>query len=537
MRLNSTAARLILLALIVSNASCAYSRPAATAADLSSSVPQQGGAQTGTFIAIEGADLRTKLDAALSKAKAAAPRTPFWSAYSFDVRSGVAIDPGVSEFHGSMSNAGDISIFVGTSNGRTVETRNLGVFLLRDAGSGAIKRVEIYNLEKRREYSGYPVYWLGRAGNEESLSFLRALTEPSQSTNTNQPALNAEHATLAIGLHDDARVGEMLKTLVRNSNNTKIRATSVFMLGQIGGETVFLADIVRDEKQNEELRESAAHAIGESRDKTALTTLQSLYERVANRDVRGSIIHAVADNDDKDAAYAFVLRVAKTDADHEARQQAVHRLAEFERESVIDDLMRIYASDRDKEVRESVLHSLSEIENPRAQAKLIEIARSGDDPELRAQAIHRLGEKDTEAMVDDLMKIYDADRNTEVREQILHAFSEMTNARAEEKLFEIARRSDSREMRQQAIHWIGERAGQRSLALLSETANSANADTEVQMQAVHAISERPADEAIPLLIKIAKTHPNAEVRRNAMHWLGESEDPRAVEFFKEVLGK
>ena len=57
------------------------------------------------------------------------------------------------------------------------------------------------------------------------------------------------------------------------------------------------------------------------------------------------------------------------------------------------------------------------------------------------------------------------------------------------------------------------------------------------MQAVRAISERSADEAVPLLIKIAKTHPNQLVRRQAIRALGESGDPRAVEYFREVLAK
>jgi len=34
-------------------------------------------------------------------------------------------------------------------------------------------RMEVYNLERKREYAGYPVYWLGRANNEESLNYLR----------------------------------------------------------------------------------------------------------------------------------------------------------------------------------------------------------------------------------------------------------------------------------------------------------------------------------------------------------------------------
>jgi len=54
---------------------------------------------------------------------------------------------------------------------------------------------------------------------------------------------------------------------------------------------------------------------------------------------------------------------------------------------------------------------------------------------------------------------------------------------------------------------------------------------------VRAIGERHSDESVPLLIKIAKTHPNQMVRKQAIRSLGESGDPRAIEFFREVLSK
>jgi HEAT repeat protein len=532
----------ILAALVLSNVSCAYSRstPAAATAEfmLKAEEGQTNKAQAQSFITVAGADLKDKLEGALKKAHAASPaKALFWSAYSFDVRSGVAVDPTVHEFHGYMDNSGNTTVFVGTSNGMTVETRNLGLFILRDAASGAIERVEIYNLDKRREYGGYPVYWLDRAGNDESLAYLRGLVESSQgSAAARQQSLIAEHAALAIGLHDDQRVGGLLKDFVRNSRDQKIRSTSVFWLGQVG-EQAFLADLVRNEKEDSDLRSHAAHAIGESHDKTALSTLQSLYQTVSNRDVRRSLIHAIAENEDTDAAIAFLLKVAKSDPDREARQQAVHRLGEVERESIIDDLMKIYASESDSDVKQAVLHSLAEMEYPRAQSKLLEIARTDADPDLRRQAIHRLGEKGGDAIIDELTKMYDAERSQDVKQQILHAFSEMESRRAEDKLFAVARSDSNREMRKMAIHWIGERAGQRSLELLRDTVNSNGADTEVQMQAVHAISERPTEEAVPLLIKIARTHPNSEVRKMAIHRLGESDDPRAVEFFREVLSK
>jgi HEAT repeat protein len=67
--------------------------------------------------------------------------------------------------------------------------------------------------------------------------------------------------------------------------------------------------------------------------------------------------------------------------------------------------------------------------------------------------------------------------------------------------------------------------------------DSSDDDTEVQKQAVFAISQRPRDEAVPLLIKIAKTHSKPAVRKQAIFWLGQTGDERALEFFKEVLTK
>src|SRR5688572_24748103 len=127
-----------------------------------------------SFTTVEGADLMTKLEAA--QARGRTRQTPYWSAYTFDVRPGVAIDPAVREFRGSINQIGDTTVFVGTTpDGLPVETRSLAVFLLREPAGNQITRLEIYNLERKREYSGYPVYWLGRANNEESLNYLRAI--------------------------------------------------------------------------------------------------------------------------------------------------------------------------------------------------------------------------------------------------------------------------------------------------------------------------------------------------------------------------
>ncbi len=339
------------------------------------------------FQPVEGATLRARLDAAVRQGRAASPAARFWTAWSFDVRPGLTVD---LEYNGA-------------NPGAERETRNLGIFLLHEAEGGGIARLEVFNLDRQREYSGYRVFWLGRGGNEESLAQIRPLAAAGQ------PERVAEHAVLAIAAHDDPRVSGLLREFARQSAVVSVRKSAVFWLGQIGGETAFLAETIRNPNENVEVRKQAAFACGVSRDADALATLQSIYPGIENREVKKQIIFAASVNRDADAAIDFLIRTARTDADREARKQA--------------------------------------------------------------------------------------------------------------------------------LFWLGQKAGARSLGALNEAVESNDADTEVQRQAVFAISQRPRDEAVPALIRIARTHPKPAVRKQAIFWLGQTGDERAVDFFKEVLSK
>ena len=59
--------------------------------------------------------------------------------------------------------------------------------------------------------------------------------------------------------------------------------------------------------------------------------------------------------------------------------------------------------------------------------------------------------------------------------------------------------------------------------------------SDVKKKAVFALSQLPKDEGVPRLIDVAKTNRNPEVRKQAMFWLGQSGDARALAFFEDVL--
>ncbi len=89
--------------------------------------------------------------------------------------------------------------------------------------------------------------------------------------------------------------------------------------------------------------------------------------------------------------------------------------------------------------------------------------------------------------------------------------------------------------RRSAIFWLGQAAGAAATAALDSIASDGNGDRDVRKHAVFALSQRTIHDGIPALIRIARSNRDPELRRTALFWLGQSEDPRALDLFEEIL--
>jgi hypothetical protein len=104
------------------------------------------------------------------------------------------------------------------------------------------------------------------------------------------------------------------------------------------------------------------------------------------------------------------------------------------------------------------------------------------------------------------------------------------------QLLRMARDTKVREeTRRQAVFWLGQAAGDQAAKGLDSIAADSGGDIEIRKQAVFALSQRPADEGVPILIRIARSNRHPELRKTALFWLGQSEDPRALTLFEEIL--
>jgi HEAT repeat protein len=106
--------------------------------------------------------------------------------------------------------------------------------------------------------------------------------------------------------------------------------------------------------------------------------------------------------------------------------------------------------------------------------------------------------------------------------------------RATDRLITMARDAKSSAVRGNALFWVAQRAGDRAVGTI--TLALEDPETEIRKKAVFALSQLPKDEGVPKLIELARSHRDPAVRKQAMFWLGQSRDPRALAFFEQVLG-
>jgi hypothetical protein len=88
--------------------------------------------------------------------------------------------------------------------------------------------------------------------------------------------------------------------------------------------------------------------------------------------------------------------------------------------------------------------------------------------------------------------------------------------------------------RKQAMFWLSVQAGDR---VDGDGPDSSSPDTEIKKQAVFALSQQRRDESVSTLIEVARRNRDPDVRRSALFWLGQSNDPRAVSVFEEILSR
>jgi hypothetical protein len=173
--------------------------------------------------------------------------------------------------------------------------------------------------------------------------------------------------------------------------------------------------------------------------------------------------------------------------------------------------------------------------DPAADPALEELVAQNQPEQIRRQAIFWLGNARGQRGFEIVSRVVREDPSDKIREHAIFALTQNKDPRALEVVASVAHKDPSPRVRGQALFWLAQRAGQKIAESAINDAIANDPETEVKKKAVFALTQMPSGEGVPLLIQVVRTNRNPEVRKQAMFWLGQSKDDRALAFIEEVL--
>jgi hypothetical protein len=203
-------------------------------------------------------------------------------------------------------------------------------------------------------------------------------------------------------------------------------------------------------------------------------------------------------------------------------------------EASLEWLVSVAESGAPKRVATGAVAALAHHDGPGADRRLRSLALdAAGDRELRESAIFWSGAArgaDGFALLDEAL---DGELDAELRRHALFALTLSSHPGALARLHRAATGDRDPEVRGQALFWLAQTGDDRAAGWIL-AAIEKDADREVREQGVFALAQ--LDDGAGHLMRLLREATDPGIRRQALFWLGQSEDPRALAALEEVLG-
>jgi HEAT repeat protein len=237
---------------------------------------------------------------------------------------------------------------------------------------------------------------------------------------------------------------------------------------------------------------------------------------------------------------AMLIDLTRSDPNQSVREQAVFWLGQVHTDRAAAALEEIATASRDMALREKAVHALNEQGSPRATALLRRFAESADTPSsVRERAIFSLGQKRSSENAEFLRSLFGklgkGASNDELRKKIMFSLSQMHGVGNDRWLLAIALDgSNSEDLRGEAL-WTAGEAGIPGADLVS--IYDKLSDPQVKEKLIWVLSGSRDRASSDKLVAIAQKDPDREMRKKAMFWLGQKNDPRIRQILIDILNK
>lgn len=287
--------------------------------------------------------------------------------------------------------------------------------------------------------------------------------------------------------------------------------------------------------------------LGDIEEQESLEWVEKLEAGLRDSELRSAALHAVGSHRDDQVVRAYMTGVLKSSAPDEVRSSAAERMARFGDAETVDLLVATLHDDGSEEVRGAAVQALGQMHSDASTRALSKLARDRNESEdLRRRAIEALGEKanaEAEQTLDELVAApEEAPRPEKPAKPEWSKESkgpkESKDSKASKASVDLVTKITPRPGGQdievldaegRSKVTIEQRKGKQKIESHEQGIQSTQVQQEeIQRQAVGSLGRFPEATSLPKLVKIARTHPNTAVRREAVSTIGQIESPGAL---------
>jgi HEAT repeat protein len=236
------------------------------------------------------------------------------------------------------------------------------------SGDISVEKIEIANMELSVDLKNRPLFWLGRADDEQSVARLKEIFGEVSTDIQKKAVLEA------IGVH-------------QRSDNAYPFLTKILSSGE-----------------HDEVRSQAAFWMGEQNCPEGLQTLIQVAQNDRSQKVREQAVFAISVMDMDESTEALITLAQKAKDSH-TRAKAAFWLGNKASQKVIATLENIVADDEETDVQRQALYALSRTQDKDGVDRLIRISKTHPNPRIRKQAVQLLGQSDDPKALEALIEI------------------------------------------------------------------------------------------------------------------------------------
>jgi HEAT repeat protein len=273
-----------------------------------------------------------------------------------------------------------------------------------------------------------------------------------------------------------------------------------------------------------------------------------------------------AANPERGVAYVAEMMRPGSKASPRLKEAGIELLRRHGGKQAIDLLLDIIRNQTDSKLRATAIQTLGRTGDESVLPLLRDLATTSTDEEASKAAVFAISRFESDgaramlldlarngksvevrkdaifwlsqhgdAAMDELMRIYATESNTEVKKQIIFALKRMGSPRSLAKLYEIARNASEDTEVRKDALHWIGQSGDKESVDFLIQMYDGDKDEEVKQQIIFALSRTDDKRAIRKMIDIARRDSSVELRKQAIFWLGRSSDPEAQKFLEDLL--